>query len=284
MKKIAVKLLSVFAASALLLSGCASNNGNNGDTGQNGDNKSEKPSGGISENTAAENQGQAGNAEKTESSEQGGADNSTLPLSITVNGRSYMPDSDGSGIAYASANGAIYVVFGGMNGNEAVMLTVSMADTLASKGSRVTQANFGQNAVVETIIINTDDQTISAGTTIDSTTDSYIENAVFEIKEYSSDNRQLQITLSGDYHGGGTSYSFNASGTAAYNAELEQQLISGSQVGGNGDSNTCYLCKGNGVCYYCNGRGIVYTLQGQMTCVSCNGSTLCKRCHGRGTL
>lgn len=285
MKKIAVKLMSVFAVSALLLSGCSSDKGS---IFQNGDNNNEKPSGGISENTAAGNQGQAGNnasagnAEKNENS-SGGVENSTLPLSIKVNGSSYLPDTGGSGIAYASANGVTYVVFAGVNGNDGTLIAVTMVDQLVYKGSTVSQSNFGQNAAVEVLMFNTDTQEMSTGTTVDSNSQSYIENAAFEIKGYSSENRKLQITLKGDFHGGGESYSFNASGTADYLDELEQELIKGTQVG-NANSNACYLCEGSGVCYYCNGRGIVYTTRGQITCVSCNGSTLCKVCHGRGTL
>lgn len=285
MKKIAVKLMSVFAVSALLLSGCSSDKGS---IFQNGDNNNEKPSGGISENTAAGNQGQAGNnasagnAEKNENS-SGGVENSTLPLSIKVNGSSYLPDTGGSGIAYASANGVTYVVFAGVNGNDGTIIAVTMVDQLVYKGSTVSQSNFGQNAAVEVLMFNSDTQEMSTGTTVDSNSQSYIENAAFEIKGYSSENRKLQITLKGDFHGGGESYSFNASGTADYLDELEQELIKGTQVG-NANSNACYLCEGSGVCYYCNGRGIVYTTRGQITCVSCNGSTLCKVCHGRGTL
>lgn len=285
MKKIAVKLMSVFAVSALLLSGCSSDKGS---IFQNGDNNNEKPSGGISENTAAGNQGQAGNnasagnAEKNENS-SGGVENSTLPLSIKVNGSSYLPDTGGSGIAYASANGVTYVVFAGVNGNDGTLIAVTMVDQLVYKGSTVSQSNFGQNAAVEVLMFNTDTQEMSTGTTVDSNSQSYIENAAFEIKGYSSENRKLQITLKGDFHGGGESYSFNASGTADYLDELEQELIKGTQVG-NANPNACYLCEGSGVCYYCNGRGIVYTTRGQITCVSCNGSTLCKVCHGRGTL
>lgn len=286
MKKIAVKLMSVFAASALLLSGCSSDKGS---IFQNGDNNNEKPSGGISQNTAAGNQGQAGNnasagnAEKTENSGSGGIENSTLPLSIKVNGSSYLPDTGGSGIGYASANGVTYVIFAGVNGNDGTVIAVTMVDQLVYKGSTVSQSSFGQNAAVEVLMFNTDTQVMSTGTTIDSTSESYIENAAFEIKEYSSGNRKLQITLKGDFHGGGESYSFNASGTAEYSNELEQELSKGSQVS-SGNSNSCYLCKGSGVCYYCNGKGIVYTTRGQVTCVSCDGSTLCKVCHGRGTL
>lgn len=277
--------MSVFAVSALLLSGCSSDKGS---IFQNGDNNNEKPSGGISENTAAGNQGQAGNnasagnAEKNENS-SGGVENSTLPLSIKVNGSSYLPDTGGSGIAYASANGVTYVVFAGVNGNDGTLIAVTMVDQLVYKGSTVSQSNFGQNAAVEVLMFNTDTQEMSTGTTVDSNSQSYIENAAFEIKGYSSENRKLQITLKGDFHGGGESYSFNASGTADYLDELEQELIKGTQVG-NANSNACYLCEGSGVCYYCNGRGIVYTTRGQITCVSCNGSTLCKVCHGRGTL
>lgn len=287
MKRISVRLTSCFCCLALLLAGCAFDNGGAGGEGYG---ISEKTSAGISENTAPKSEGlpqvntPSGNTEETEKEKTGDSEDSPLPLNITVNGRSFMPDNGAPGIGYASVNGVIGVMFAGADGSDAAVLTVTMSDQLAYNGSSVPQSDFGQNAVVEILMVNGDTQAMSAGTTLYSASESYIENAVFEVKEYSSDSGRLQITLVGKLCCDGESYSFNASGTAGYSAELEQQLAGGSQGDGNSDPDSCSLCKGSGVCYYCNGRGIKYTIQGQMTCVSCNGDGLCKWCHGRGTL
>lgn len=300
MNKTAVKILAAVAASLMIFSGCTVNIENvwqseNAETKNNSESVSEKqPENKVTEKPeqtngnpetekTAEAQVTESEAQATESED---SENVSLPLDITVNGQPYKPESDGTGITYASANGATAIVFGGINGNEAVLLSATIADQLVYNGSKISQSDFGQNAIVEALIIDIDTQAMCAGTTVDSTTESYIENAVVEIKDcYSdSDSRKLQVVLSCDFHSGGESYKCSASGTADYNAEMEEQLKNNAQVGDNHDPHVCSLCGGSGVCYYCHGRGIVYTIQGQMTCVSCNGDTLCRWCHGKGTL
>lgn len=208
-------------------------------------------------------------------------------VSIMVNDVSFSSQSDTFGVLFSPDDGMAFwgVMFGGRAGNEIVFITAEFADkAFMSDDLSYQQFDFGNNIAIEIAIIDLDaGESCTASTVYEEGSGCYVSDGMISVAGYSADS-SVNASVSGTLHYNGTSYYFQASGSANHDQELLAEMLYGNQgYGGTGYDNSCSLCSGTGSCYRCGGKGIEYTIRGQQACVSCNGSGRCSRCLGRGT-